>query len=195
MLNPEHVKAFWAFMQAKYGTRVVTKAQAPEMQFIAEALGAMHIVDKDEFLSRFTTTIGTTIYTSFEVGVVTEAHSCISQIVVCAHEHQHVVQLRKNGVVFLTSYLLDSTSRAAYEAEAYRVTLTLLYYLTGNIGDPGAYADVLKAYATTEADQAFVKEYLRLSVPTLRAKGVPDEASQVTLDWLRQHAPEALIIR
>lgn len=194
MLTAEHVKAFWAFMQAKYDTQVVSKAQAPEMKFIAEALGIMKIVDKEAFLTRFTTTVGTVIYTPFDVGVEKSPHSLLAQIVVCTHEHQHVVQLREHGVTFLLNYLLNSTSRSAYEAEAYRVSMTMLYYLLGDAGDPGAYADALKSYGTTEADQAFVKEYLRLSLPTIHAKGVPDEASQVALGWLRQHVPDALIV-
>lgn len=194
MLTPEHVKAFWAFMQAKYSTTVISKAQATEMRFIAEALGTMKIVDKDAFLTRFTTTIGTAIYTPFEVGVESAGHSLLSQVVVCAHEHQHVVQLRTHGVTFLMNYLLNSTSRSAYEAEAYRVSMTMLYYLRGDAGDPGAYAEVLKSYGTTAEDQAFVREYLRLSVPTIRAKGVPDEAAQVALGWLRQNAPDALVV-
>jgi len=194
MLTPDVVKNFWAFMQAKYGTQVLSKAQAPEMKFIAEALGTLGIVDKDAFLTRFTTTIGTAIYTPFEVGVENPGHPLFAQIVICAHEHQHVVQLRTHGVTFLLNYLLNSTSRSAYEAEAYRVSMTMLYHLTGDAGDPGAYAEVLKAYGTTEADQAFVKEYLRLSVPTIHAKGVPDEAAQVALEWLRQNATDALVI-
>ena len=194
MLTAEHVKALWAYMQHYYGTQVVSKAAALEMQVVADTLGLLGILDKDAFLTRFTTTIGKAIYVPFEVGVESAGHTLLSQVIVCAHEHQHVVQLREHGVTFLLNYLLNSSSRSAFEAEAYRVSMTLRYHLLGDAGDPGAYAEVLKSYGTTEADQAFVKEYLRLSLPTIHAKGVPDEAAKVTMDWLRQNAPEALVV-
>lgn len=186
------VKDLWAFLQKKYGTQVVNKATAPEMVLIADALHLMGIADKDVFLTQFTTTLGKTIYVPYEVGVESLEHPLLEQLITGVHEHQHVIQMLTNGTRFVTSYLLDTTWRAAYEAEAYRVSMTMFYHLTGMMLDPQDLAALLKAYGTTTADQEFVAEYLRLSLPTIQAGGVPDEASRVALDWLRQNSPETL---
>lgn len=191
-LTPQIVKDLWAFLSAKYGSTVKAKAEATEMQLIAEGLSLIGVLDKTAFLTRFTTTIGKTIYAPFAVGVVSDQHSLLSQVIVAAHEHQHIVQSNAD-MTFAPSYLLDSSWRAVYEAEAYRVSLTMAYHLTGVLGTPKDYASYLNSYGVGARDIKFAEEYLRLSLPTIRAGGVPDEAARVAIQWLREHAPQVLV--
>ena len=99
-------------------------------------LSRINVLDKDEFLRRYTTTIGKRIYTPFDVGVPDERYDLWRQISVCVHEHQHVEQLLRDGwLKFAGRYLVSSAARAAYEAEAFRCNMELHYWRYGEIPD------------------------------------------------------------
>jgi len=91
----ELVQGLWDHMEDHCGTRRARKT-AVEMQLVGGFLDAIGILDAEDFLSRYTTTIGRTIYTPWEVGVGDLA----SQMLICVHEHQHVHQYLKGGVTF-----------------------------------------------------------------------------------------------
>ena len=82
-------------MQDHFRTSVINKSSALEMQLVARGLEALGIQRKDRFLKNFTTTIGRRIYTPFEVGSPKGGWDLWHQIVICVHEHQHVVQQRE----------------------------------------------------------------------------------------------------
>lgn len=65
----EQVAAFWAHMQAHYGTCLVNKLSSTEMELVGQALDALGILDRARFLGGFATTIGKRIYVPFEPGV------------------------------------------------------------------------------------------------------------------------------
>jgi len=188
--TPEQVKAFWDHMCGKYGSTVVSKADAEEMKLIAKALELIGILDADKFLNQFTTTIGSKIYTPFEVGVESSKHDLWNQMVICAHEHQHVIQAQTIGVEFATRYLIDPTWRAVYEGEAYRVSMTLLAWRNGKVPPVTGYVKVIESYGVEGASQQFFKKYLEMSRATLKAGGIPDEAAKVAIDWLNEHTPQ-----
>lgn len=194
MITPDIVRGLWGHLGQKYRTRVIHKGTAKEMLLIGEAMDMMGLMNKETFAHRMTTTVGRTIYIPFELGYASNDHPLESQLIIGAHEHQHVVQLDApgGGMKYGISYLMDSTWRAAYEAEAYRVSLTLKYYLEGVMPDLNVYVETLKSYQTTQKDRDFVREYLRLSLPTLKNGGIPDVAAQVSIEWLRSHAPHTL---
>ena len=113
-LSPELVRDFWRHMTGAYGTRVIDKSSAWEMRLVGMFLARINVLDEEEFLRRFTTTIGKRIYTPFEVGVPDEHYDLWSQISVCVHEHQHVEQLLRDGwLKFAGRYLVSSVGRAA----------------------------------------------------------------------------------
>ena len=97
-VEPEEVWSFWRFMQDHFRTTVVNKQNALETQVVARVLDTLGIQSKDRFLKNFTTTIGRCIYTPFEVGSPKGGWDLWSQIVVCVHEHQHVVQHDREGL-------------------------------------------------------------------------------------------------
>lgn len=184
-VTPELVKAFWAHMAQKYGTVAKAKADADEMKLISQVLGTLKVTDPVAFMSRFTTTIGRTIYIPFTIGEETDTHSLWGQIVICAHEHQHVIQAQEAGdVLFSLRYLLDPTWRATYEGSAYRVSMTLHYWLTGQQPDVAPYLKSIASYGLGAEETAFFEKYLRMSVPTIVAGGVADEAAREAIAWL-----------
>jgi len=186
--TPEQVKALWTHMTETYGSEVQNKASAEEMQLIGRVLDVMGILDKDAFLTQFTTTIGRTIYTPFTVGVAAPGHDLWAQMVICAHEHEHVVQAR--DALFPVRYLLDQTWRATYEGEAYRTSMNLEHWHRGKVPPVEGYVNAAKSYGLDEKHLTFFRKYLKLSVPTLEQGGIPGPAALVAIAWLEKHAPE-----
>jgi len=187
--TPDQVRAFWAYMTGKYGTKVVPKAASPEMLAVADLLDGLGIVQRDTFMTRFVTTIGKVIYVPFDVGAV-NGWSLWDQIGVCAHEHQHVVQeTRLGAATFGTQYLLDPDARGVLEAEAYRVSLTLDFWHLGKMPFIPVYADLLKSYGVPRETVDFVSQYGGLSAVSILRGAVPDEAAKVAIEWLTANTP------
>jgi len=187
--TPEIVRSFWQHMSQSYGSTVRDKATAEEMQLFAKGLDKMGIVNGAEFLSRFVTTIGSTIYTPFTPGEATETWPLWDQIVVCAHEHQHVLQ-SDQSLSFTLKYLSDPVWRAAYEGSAYRVSMTLDFWHYGKTPVTKPYLEAAKSYGLDTPSLDFFQQYLELSIPAIRQHGKPDEAARVAIEWLEQNAPE-----
>ncbi|MFI5297473.1 MAG: hypothetical protein ACHREM_05190, partial [Polyangiales bacterium] len=98
-LTPDLVRAYWAFMASRFGASVASKESTFGMKVAATALGQLNIVDGDDFLHHYPSTFGRRIFTPFEVGKATLCRSLWSQILVCAHECQHVVQYDRIGAL------------------------------------------------------------------------------------------------
>lgn len=189
--SPQTVISFWTYLMDKYGSQVRSKWEAEEMLLIAKALDLMGITEQKDFLSRFVTTIGSFIYTPFIAGTPTDEFGLWDQIVVCAHEHQHIIQSRKGlGLDFALRYLTDPVWRAAYEGEAYRVSMTLEHWHRGKMPPLEPYLKAMQSYGLPLDYLDFFRRCLELSVPVISAGGIPDEAAKVAIDWLEQNAPE-----
>lgn len=187
-VTPEQVKAFWAFMSDKYGTSAKSKIDADEMKVVSQVLGTLGIVDQKAFMSRFVTTIGKTIYIPFTIGEANETWSLWGQIQVCAHEHQHVIQAIQAGeAMFFARYLLDKTYRATYEAEGYRTNMALTWWATKAKPDITPYIKSIKSYGIDQPNVDFFERVLAMSIPVIKAGGVPDEAARVTIKWLEEN--------
>ena len=190
-ITPKLVQDFWSFMSVKYGTTATSKANAEEMKLVGQLLGSLGVTDKDAFLSQFTTTIGKTIYIPFTIGEVNEHWSLESQLGVCMHEHQHVIQALEAGeAMFFARYLLDPTWRATYEGAAYRANMTLSFQLFGVQPNTQWCMQSIANYGLGAAELAFFQQFLQMSIPVILAGGVPDESTRVTLDWLRSYPTE-----
>ena len=188
-IQPEEVWAFWRFMQDHYRTTVVNKRDALEMRLVAQALDALGIQSRDRFLRNFTTTLGRRIYTPFEVGSPRGGWDLWSQVVICVHEHQHVVQHDREGLSFEVSYLADRAARARWEAEAYRSNLEMQFWRTGTTPSAQRTASVLKDYGCRDEDIEVTAKSLALSVVSVRKGAVINEATHVALGWLDEHVP------
>ncbi len=188
-IQPEEVWAFWRFMQDHYRTTVVNKRDALEMQLVAQALDALGIQSRDRFLRNFTTTLGRRIYTPFEVGSPRGGWDLWSQVVICVHEHQHVVQHDREGLSFEVSYLADRAARARWEAEAYRSNLELHFWRYGTTPSARRIAGVLGDYGCRPEDVDVAAKSLALSAVSIRKGAVINEATHVALGWLDEHVP------
>ena len=185
-LQPADVRAFWDFMTQHYGTSVIDKRDAVSMKIVARILDAVGVVDRDSFLRQFTTTIGRRIYIPF---VIADASTLDlwSQIVLCIHEHQHVVQHDKLGVRYELTYLASKADRARYEAEAYRSALEVAAWRGLPPPDSNQLALELASYGVGEAEREMVARLFQLWEVPIKYGAVLTEASQVGLGWMNEH--------
>lgn len=197
MLTPELTKTFWLHMQNEFGSSVEEKNDALVMQVAAELLDALKIQDKETFMKNFVTTLFKTIYIPFEIGVEGPdgRWPLWSQVRVCVHEHQHVVQGERDGwPVFCPRYLTDSSFRAGYEAEAFGCDMEMEFWRLGASGfDPHKFAQdrplVLKSYGCKNVDIEQAQQMLTIRAG-LVSQGVGEtKAAQVAIPWLEKNVP------
>jgi hypothetical protein len=186
-VKPDEVRAFWRHMSERFDTTTVNKQESTEMQLVAHALDLLGILDRDRFLTHFTTTIGRRIYAPFEVGNPQGGWDLWSQVVICVHEHQHVVQHDRDGVAFEAMYLTDRASRARYEAEAYRSNVEMHFWRYGATPSTRRLAELLFDYGCRKEDVEVVAQSLALSAVSVRRGAVMNEATRAAFDWLGQH--------
>lgn len=186
------VVGLWDHMRRRFGTTTVSKPSASEMRLLADVLGRLGVVDAQAFLTRYATTIGRRIYVPFEVGVPQRGWSLWSQLSICVHEHQHVVQLDEHGPIpFALRYLGSRSGRALLEADAYRTSLELHYWRFGELPrlDGMAHA-VLSGYALRTEDVEIAQRVLELSGEAIQRGAVITRAGRAAIDWLQADAPE-----
>jgi hypothetical protein len=159
------------------------------MQIVAGVLDALGILDKDRFLESFTTTLGRKIYTPFQVGSANEVWDLWDQVVVCVHEHQHVVQHDREGLSFEVSYVADRAARARFEAEAYRSNLEMHFWRFGSPMRSRPLAELLHDYGCRPEDVEVAAHSLALANVAVRRGAVLNEATRAALDWLEARVP------
>lgn len=188
----EQVKAFWKYMSSYYETTTVDKNNSAFMGTIGTFLSAIGVQDKQKFMNSYTTTIGTTIYAPFEVGDPSK-WSLWSQVVVCVHEHMHVIQYRKDGALpFSWNYVTSASKRAKYEAEAYRTNLEMHYWNYKSLPDTQDLANKLVAYNVGAADIAVVKKMLDLSAISVKAGAIISDPVKVAIKWIEANLTPSL---
>jgi hypothetical protein len=184
-IKPEDVSEFWQAMQARYRTSVLDKSVDEDARLIAKFLDAMGIMSGNTWLENYCSTIGNRIWIPFTPGVPHGAWDLWQQVAVCVHEHYHVGQDRSmDGLLFEYSYASNSTTRAYYEAEAYRVNMTLDWRYMGNVLDPAYLASLLKAYNCNEGDIRMVEKMLRVSLVAIKRGAIPGTITQFACNWL-----------
>ena len=178
--SPEQTRQVWRALCGRYGTRVVRKRDALEMRATARALAFVGVLPADSFMARFTTVWGRRIYTPFEPGEG-DAEARWSQIVICAHEHQHVEQYARAGgfAAYAPGYLLSARRRALLEAEAYGCNMELAWWRYGVIPDPSLLANTLRNYGCGDADIEAAREALAERAGHLDGGGGPALAASL----------------
>jgi len=175
--TPELVIAVWASMQKLYGTQV---NNSDLMKLIGSTLDLLGVQDKETFLTQYTTTINRAIYVPFTIG--DPSRGLLSQLALCAHEHQHVVQVDREGwATFAAKYVVDHAARAVYEAEAYTCQLEIAWWAMGDIHEnlPRDLSWGLKAYGCNDDDVLVVEAALNLARKTILETGIiANEASR-----------------
>lgn len=186
LLEPttEMTCALWRAMNAHWGTMVIPKERSPLMKLAAAGLQWARIMDRDTFMNRYTTVFGRRIYPWFSLGE--GSHDDLwYQIVVGVHEHQHVVQAKRDGVTgFSLPYLLSTRRRALIEAEAYRCNLEMNWWRSGEVGDAARLAAKLEQYGCNANDVRAARDYLQRAADEIRNGRIANEASRFAIDWL-----------
>lgn len=187
-LNPTaaDAKAVWDRLQEHYGTDVTPKADSAAMKAAASALGLVGVMERKVFLERYATTLGSTIYLQYEPG--DPLRNAVSQIRLAVHEHQHVVQGRRD-TLYEARYLTSKTSRATYEAEAWGAELEVAYWILGDQLDLLKEADRLAAkivnYGCGKEQVAHVRALLGLRIELLGAHGlIESDAAKVAIRFM-----------
>jgi len=169
------VVQFWQQMALVFIASVVQKGTSGFMRSASWFLDAIGIMDKQTFMERYTTTIFSTIYVPFQIGIPTKNYSLWGQLSVCAHECQHVAQGNRDGVnAFNLRYLMDSGARAAYEAEALTAQMELEYWRWGEVPEdrPERRSRILEHYGCSEKDIEWVRVYLEQTRSTIMQGGI-----------------------
>ena len=184
------VKDFWNHMMQRYGTRALIKHGSWAMRAIAQLLSMGGILDARSFMNNYTTVIGKTIYTPFEIGSASVESDLWRQIVTAVHEHQHVVQQNRDGQrKFMFRYLTNSSSRARYEAEAYRCNMEMHFWRFGEVPSAHDLAWRLKDYGCAVSDIDMAEELLEASAVKISQGHITNQATFEAIAWLVKRAP------
>jgi hypothetical protein len=189
-LTPGLVKHFWKYMSETFDSKSVTKKDSNFMKMVGSSLDLMKIQDKEKFMSKYTTTIGKTIYVSFDIGGTTNKNILADQISTCVHEHQHVIQYKKDGFKFMFEYLFEHEQRAKLEAVAYSTNLEMYYWYTGKMLDIDKLAIKLLDYDCDNIDVSVMKVILNANALVIKRGGIVNEASKKAIAWLNTYAKD-----
>lgn len=184
-ITSKDVKDFWKYMARKYKFEIVHKSDSASMKIIGWALSQMGIQSKDAFLKRYTTTVclgsWRAVYIPFEIGRGTQAQ-LISQVETCVHEAQHVVQAGRDSFQPM-KYLRSDTSRAFYEADAYRTNMEMHWYFTGKLLSAKRLAGLLRGYRVGKADRRIAEKHLIIASKVVKRGGVISGVSKNAIRW------------
>ncbi len=171
-LTPMTVRALYDYMSRRYRTEIIDKRRAAAMHAMSWFIERVSGIPAKTFVERYGTTIGRRIYLPFVPGETSNGFDLWSQVVICAHEHQHVEQLQRDGwIKFVLSYLASSSARATYEADAYRTAIELSFWRTGRIPSPTTIASRLRDYAASPGDVKMAETMLISFARTVRRGG------------------------
>lgn len=188
--TPGEVRDLWAHTSSVHGSRVVPKTDSGFMRVVGGVLDTLGVVDREPFLTSYSTTIGRRIFVPFTIGEG-DARERWGQVIACAHEHQHVVQAREIGMAeFAVEYLTDRALRTRFEAAAYMTTMELERWRWGRVlTTPVALAGKLRAYAVKGGDLRVAEQIYAGAMAPIEAGHLINEATRTVVDWLEEHAP------
>jgi hypothetical protein len=184
-ITPEMAAGLWDHLSDEFGSEIVDKDDSKLMRVVGWALDAFGILDKESFLENYGTTLIDTIYLPFAPGEVSQKWTPVKQCSMAIHEHHHVYQCNDVGaVIFSTGYLAKKSSRAHYEAEAYRTNLEFRWWLLGEMGSPTYYAEKIRNYGCGDNEVAFIEKFLEMSVPIIEAGEFTSPVTESAIKWL-----------
>lgn len=191
MTRDEALDALVVHLCSEVGAVVREKRKAQEIQAIAQLFGALHLAqgnlpDAEEFLHRFTTTLGPVIYPSLDLASSPTRH------LVLVHECAHVVQFYDSPLIFPARYLAEKEYRAGKEANAIHSQLEVSHWLTGKL--PGKLTDLPRGltygYALTEQDLLFAQRFLEVGATMISHSVYTTPVGVIATKWLNEHVPE-----
>lgn len=184
-ITKKDAEKFFKYMSKKYKTEYFDKGEKPPVKLLAEVIDKMGVIKADDFMKKFSMTIGRRIYLPFKPGAAKP--SPWSQIKTCVHEHQHVMQYRKNPFKHVMRYVLSSAKRAVLEAEAYRTAMELDWWRYRRWVPVTKYTDLLKYYGCNKADRRVAEKHLKISQGIVKRGKVISKVSRNAIAWLDKH--------
>lgn len=185
--TPETVHYFYDYMSRYYGSRYAKKQSSTNMQVVASILGLFGIMNKNEFLDKFTITVGNTIYLSFSPG---DPSVCDlwNQILVCVHEHLHVLQFRKEGITQIGWKYARSETRMFLEVAAYQTLFELTYWRFKTVPPVTDVINSLRKYSLSERDLDTARAMFAIYNVMVEQGVIFSESARVAIAWLDKNA-------
>lgn len=179
--NGDAIIAFWKHMSHKFGSSHCTKGDSEFCKMIAWCADKMGIMDSDDFMKKYSSTIGKKIYTPWKIG--SDEKPLWYQIVIIVHEHVHVYQDDTDDF-FQIKYLASDAHRAVFEAEAYRTELELCWWRYGALPSIRKVAEKVKPYSVSDDDVDVVEQYLKSSSVSICKGALLGPVIRHALVWL-----------
>lgn len=149
VFNTVDAAEVWDWLARKYNAKVVAKASSWEMKTAAMFLGLANIAHPVDFMSRYATTLGSTIYLPYRPGICPAGStwSAWKQILNAAHEFMHVLQWRGGKIEYLWDYTTSTQRRAMIECECYATAYEVCAWAKVAAPSPYSIAAKLADYA------------------------------------------------
>lgn len=177
----------WHHMEKTYQSNHTSKSDSGMMRMIGYFLDGIGVLDKERFLENYTTTIGSVVYVPFRIGVTNVRYPLYTQLKICVHEHQHVVQWRRGGLYFMLEYLTDSSRRAAYEVEAMQASMEIQWWYSHTLPDIPRMAIKLVDYNCKKDDIVMAEKMLRSISKAVSRGAVTTGAGKTAIKFLQDH--------
>jgi hypothetical protein len=188
-ITSQLVKDFYGVACTKYGATITSKSNSDFMKLIGSFLDGIGVLDKELFMKQYTTTVGTSIYTPYEIGVDggPNGYDLWDQVKVLVHELTHVVQYKTYPVKFMVLYLASPSDRASYEAEALAADLQLYYWMYRSGYDIQQRVKTLLNYGLKQEHCDYVAQYLNVHNDIFAQGGSSSEIATWAASWLDDH--------
>lgn len=188
-ITPDLVQRFWADAIKEFDADSVDKDDSGFMKAVGGFLDAIGILDKEDFLERFTTTIFKTIYRPFKVGEPNGMYSLWEQVTVLVHELVHVQQYKDDPFGFPFAYVANKSARSEYEAQAYSADLEMHYWMHGHLYDVHSRAANLKYYGLEQEHIDYAASYLESIGMTIEnSDAAINPVAAWAMDWLETNS-------
>lgn len=188
-ITPDMAAGLWQHLSSELHSEVVDKQNNTLMEAVGWLLDAFDVMDHERFLADFGTTFIRTIYLPFTPGELSPRWPAATQCSMAIHEHEHVWQYQEDGFVFVAGYLTKKSSRATWEALAYRTNMEFTHWSTGSLSPdaPAYYAEKIRSYGCGDDEVAFVRDFLEMSVPVILDGEIISPVVQSAVNWLESH--------
>lgn len=190
-------REFTDYMTSTFGASVSPKETSEVMKAVAmgmdlaKTFGGSGLASSDDFLNRFTTTLGSEI---FMPKLVLEEAEFAVYADILTHECQHVSDFHKNAIEFAWLYLSEPEARVKLEADAYAGGLSVYAWLKKGFSldsEVGRVVDALvSAYHVGPSDADLAREILRSHFVSLKHGIRMSQASRTALNWFEKNYPD-----
>lgn len=152
MVASELVVMFAAALSSQ-NILIVDKADSVMMHRAASLLDAAGVIQDDNFMHNYASTIGEVIFVPFQPGIERGVWDLDNQLAVLAHEARHVEQWRSRGGMAMTATYATSSGRVMIEGDAYTIQMLVSILLCMDIWDLDHASRLMRNYAVRPSDE------------------------------------------